>query len=460
MALALFLFSLISGSVGYSASLQNSTVHQLMETLLLNYDKGVRPVKDWTQPITVYIDFILHAVLEVDGQNQKLTTSVWYRQLWLDEHLVWNPKRFDGINEISLPIEAIWIPDIIIQEFIDVGRSSYLPYVYVNASGTVKNYKPMQVVSACNLEIYAFPFDKQNCTFTFCSWLHTVNDINLKFWRSFDEIENDTRAFLGDGEWELLSVPSKYERMYDEGKDYAQIQFNIVIRRRPLLYVVSLLLPSIFLMLVDVTSYFLPPDSSGRITFKSSILFGYTVFRMNLHDELPITAVQTPLIGVFFAVCMALLVISLAESILIVQLLNMNKETEWKSFIANSCLAKDTSSNQSTTDRPCMSLKSEEETCDDRVSESGPELADQQEKEFLNKETQGHPTRKLPMKDIQKEISSIKLCLHQLDVKGNPSDDWLMFCYRFDRLLFLVYLVIFGVYTITMTTLWLIWSYP
>ncbi|XP_059812836.1 5-hydroxytryptamine receptor 3B [Hypanus sabinus] len=452
MPLPLFLFCLISGNVGYSTSVQNSTVHQLTEALLWDYDKGVRPVKDWTQPTTIYIDFILHAVLDVDGQNQKLTTSVWYRQLWLDEHLVWNASSFDGINEISLPVDAIWIPDIIIQEFIDVGRSPYLPYVYVNASGAVKNYKPMQVVSACNLEIYAFPFDKQNCTFTFCSWLHTVNDVNLKFWRSFDEIENDTRAFLGDGEWELLSVPSKYERIHDKGKDYAQIQFNIVIRRRPLLYVVSLLLPSIFLMLVDVTSYFLPPGSSGRITFKSSILLGYTVFRMNLHDELPITALRTPLIGVFFAVCIALLVISLAESILIVQLLNVNEEAEPESSVSV-----DSSAKQGATDSLGTSVKVKEETCDDGVSESDPQ---QEEEKFLNEDAQGHWTQKLPMKEIQEEISSIRLYLHQLDGASNHKNEWLAFCYRLDRVFFLVYLVTFGVYTITMTTLWLMWSYP
>lgn len=56
---------------------------------------------------------------------------------------------------------------------VDVGKSPVIPYVYVNCSGTVKNYKPIQVVSACHLEIYAFPFDKQNCTLTFRSWLHS-----------------------------------------------------------------------------------------------------------------------------------------------------------------------------------------------------------------------------------------------------------------------------------------------
>lgn len=133
-------------------------------------------------------------------------------QIWNDEFLVWDPEEFDGITEISLSSDAIWVPDVIISELyvhdrcispacitssfcvlemnfvelyshciilssylssVDVGKSPVIPYVYVNCSGTVKNYKPIQVVSACHLEIYAFPFDKQNCTLTFRSWLHS-----------------------------------------------------------------------------------------------------------------------------------------------------------------------------------------------------------------------------------------------------------------------------------------------
>lgn len=56
---------------------------------------------------------------------------------------------------------------------VDIERSPDLPYVYVNSSGTIKHSKPIQVVSACNLETYAFPFDVQNCSLTFSSILHT-----------------------------------------------------------------------------------------------------------------------------------------------------------------------------------------------------------------------------------------------------------------------------------------------
>lgn len=55
----------------------------------------------------------------------------------------------------------------------DVGKSPNIPYVYVRHQGEVQNYKPLQVVTACSLDIYNFPFDVQNCSLTFTSWLHT-----------------------------------------------------------------------------------------------------------------------------------------------------------------------------------------------------------------------------------------------------------------------------------------------
>lgn len=56
---------------------------------------------------------------------------------------------------------------------VDAGKSLPIPYVYVNSSGSVKNYRPMQVVLACSLQMFAFPFDRQNCSLTFRSWLHS-----------------------------------------------------------------------------------------------------------------------------------------------------------------------------------------------------------------------------------------------------------------------------------------------
>ena len=44
---------------------------------------------------------------------------------------------------------------------------------YVNSNGHIKYSKPMRVTSICNLDIFYFPFDEQNCTLTFSSFIYT-----------------------------------------------------------------------------------------------------------------------------------------------------------------------------------------------------------------------------------------------------------------------------------------------
>ncbi|KAM4652045.1 5-hydroxytryptamine receptor 3B [Discoglossus pictus] len=441
---------LISGSFANDfPEMKNSSLHQLTKHLLINYSKGVRPVKSWMQPTTVYIDLFIHAVLDVDGQNQKLTTSIWYRQMWKDEFLAWNSTQFDGITEVSLPLTDIWVPDIAINEFVEDGKSPDLPYVYLSSSGIIRNYKPMQVVSACSLETYAFPFDMQNCSLTFSSCLHTVNDLNLSIWRSNEEISADKSIFLDDGEWELLSVPSYYEILHTEGGNFAQVQFNLVIRRRPLLYIVSILLPSILLMIVDLMSFYLPPTSRTRIMFKTSILVGYTVFRVNMADELPATPLRVPLIGVFFVACMALMVLSLGKSIFVIKVLKMDKE-DIKYHPASRYLLKlNKKHGHYDDDTDQNSLGSTNET-----EESLRGVRDSDEAAVENSTLSGDPL----MKHILEEVTSIRSVMRNVESEEAWYSHWLSLCYKLDILLFRAYLLLFTAYAATLTLLWWTWS--
>ncbi|XP_026089798.1 5-hydroxytryptamine receptor 3B-like [Carassius auratus] len=431
---------------------KGSALNHLTRLLLCKYNCGVRPVQNWTKPTTVYIDLIIQSVLDVDGQTQKVTTSIWYRQIWNDEFLVWDPEEFDGITEISLSSDAIWVPDIIISEFVDVGKSPVIPYVYVNCTGTVKNYKPIQVVSACHLEIYAFPFDKQNCTLTFRSWLHSVNEVDLALWRPAEEIANDTREFMNDGEWELLSVPSHYWILNIEDRDYAQIQFNVLIRRRPLLYVVSLLIPSIFLMVVDVTSFYLPLTSGTRITFKTSILLGYTVIRVNMMDEIPATAIKTPLIGTFFAVCMALQVLSLAMSIFAVKLLYYSDKEFKEMSISASLLDKYVSTDKSCTESAFTSVK----TLDDMKQSGGYEFDLSPEPDLFSLTEVSNSD--FPLEKILQEVMSLRLYLQEEDNEGSSQFYWVELCLKVDKLLFSLYLLLVFVFVMTLLLHWGDWS--
>lgn len=54
----------------------------------------------------------------------------------------------------------------------DEVKSPTTPYVYLYNTGHVFDDKPMRVVTSCKLIIYTFPFDIQNCSMTFGSYLH------------------------------------------------------------------------------------------------------------------------------------------------------------------------------------------------------------------------------------------------------------------------------------------------
>lgn len=87
------------------------------------------------------------------------------------------------MSDITLqPVIALWASCFTcLTCSVDVGKSPDIPYVYVTHDGLVRNYKPIQVVTACTLNIYNFPFDVQKCSLTFQSWLHTSKTFYNRF---------------------------------------------------------------------------------------------------------------------------------------------------------------------------------------------------------------------------------------------------------------------------------------
>ena len=44
-----------------------------------------------------------------------LTIELHFTKSWEDQRLRWNPEDFSNITEITLPVEKLWTPDIVLQ---------------------------------------------------------------------------------------------------------------------------------------------------------------------------------------------------------------------------------------------------------------------------------------------------------------------------------------------------------
>lgn len=59
---------------------------------------------------------------------------------------------------------------------------------------------------------------------------YPVQDVDLTFWRSYEEINHDQQLFLDNGEWELVSVLSECSILQTQTGSFAQVQFHVCTR--------------------------------------------------------------------------------------------------------------------------------------------------------------------------------------------------------------------------------------
>nr|XP_012592495.1 5-hydroxytryptamine receptor 3C-like [Microcebus murinus] len=284
--------------------------------------KAFRPVTNYSVPTHVNISFTLSAILKVDAHLQLMTSFLRLSMMWHNPFIRWNPDECGGIKKLSIATENLWLPDMFIQEFMNVDRTPSGLMAYVNSEGQTKYNKPMRVDTICNLDIFYFPFDEQNCTLSFSSFAYTVENMILSTETEVQELSNTSRNLIqSKGEWVLLGITQRAIKMTVSSNQYDQIIFYVAIRRRPRLYIINLLVPSGFLVAIDALSFYLPAESEIRAPFKMTLLLGYNVFLLMMNDLLP--ASGTPLISVYFALCLSLMVLSLLETVFITYLLHL-----------------------------------------------------------------------------------------------------------------------------------------
>ncbi|CAL8272289.1 unnamed protein product [Arctogadus glacialis] len=298
--------------------------------------KHLRPVKSLATPTNVSVSITLVGILGINEKAQLLTTFLWLVQEWDIEGLSWDAKEC-GSDRVSLLRENLWIPDIHITEFMGEDQSPFTPYVYLDDRGHVYDDKPLRVVSSCNLRLRTFPFDVQNCNLTFGSYLHFDTDIGVLMGSSAEDILIASKEVLAtEGEWELIDIKAAQSILNLEDGRYQEVRFNIVIRRRSLIYMVNLIIPSCFLVTVDLFSFLLPPQSVDRSAFKMTLILGYTVFLLLMNDLLPVTGDTIPIINIFLSLNLSLMVASLLETIMVTHIQNSSNKKQvprWVSIL-------------------------------------------------------------------------------------------------------------------------------
>ncbi|XP_077862581.1 neuronal acetylcholine receptor subunit alpha-10-like [Saccoglossus kowalevskii] len=297
----------------FIAEVRGSLYHyKLIEDLFEIYSPLVRPVKESTTVTNVHVEFFLSQIIEMDEKKQTLKINAWLTLRWIDEYLTWNTTDYGGIENIKLPSDIMWMPDVVLYDNADDKYINFLrdKIAVVYHNGDVMWASPVIMISHCMIDVTYFPFDNQQCRLKFGPWQHEGTEVNVTG-------GGDKSVFISDGEWDMTGVETINNIQYypdAPGIPYTDVTYYIHLRRRSLYYVFNLIMPCGLISAVTILTFFLPPESGEKISLAITVLLSLTVFLLLVAETMPPSSV-VPVIGQYYASTMVTVTLSLAMSV-------------------------------------------------------------------------------------------------------------------------------------------------
>ena len=152
-------------------------------------------------------------------------------------------------------------------------------HVNVLKNGTV-TWKPYQVFeSTCDVDVLYFPFDKTICSMQFVIWSNSIDLVKI----SIGSVGLSMDYYQESSQWYIMSTSAaNYETSTTSG-----VTFSLHMKRKPLFYLLNILIPVVMLALLNIFVFVLPASSGEKSVFSVTAFLAFVVFLTIISSELP-----------------------------------------------------------------------------------------------------------------------------------------------------------------------------
>ncbi|XP_036197864.1 acetylcholine receptor subunit beta isoform X2 [Myotis myotis] len=335
---ALLLLLLLLGAPFAPGARGSEAEGRLRKKLFSGYDSSVRPAREVGDRVGVSIGLQLAQLISLNEKDEEMSTKVYLDLEWNDYRLSWDPAEYEGIDLLRITAGSVWLPDVVLLNNNDGNFDVALDInVVVTSDGSVRWKPPGNYRSSCSIQVTYFPFDWQNCTMVFRSYSYDSSEVSLHTGVGLDgqerqEVDIHEGTFIENGQWEIIHKPSRLiqppgdPRGAGEGQ-HQEVTFYLIIRRRPLFYLVNVIAPCILITLLAIFVFYLPPDAGEKMGLSIFALLTLTVFLLLLADKVPETSLAVPIIIKYLMFTMVLVTFSVILSVVVLNLHHRSPHT-------------------------------------------------------------------------------------------------------------------------------------
>ncbi|KAM9346647.1 5-hydroxytryptamine receptor 3A-like [Symphorus nematophorus] len=275
----------------------------LAEMLIKNEHESQPQYENCTQPI--FVPLLEYQTLSVDTKNLRLNSRLQASLAWTDRELAWNTSVYQ-YDEVVLPVDKVWTPELHVTNGIVTTMKHSSRDLLVYSNGTVRHSVIINAEVNCEVNLFNYPFAADDCPVAIQTWATDGCGTELV-------LGNLRLADGTHGDWQTERVVFQKKR---DDRNYIMVSLKI----KHLNPIITLLLPSILIVLADVVSFALPLGGGERNSFKVTLVLSFTMFLIILNEELPGDSHCSPIIRTHFCICLVFLVLSMLVSLVLTRL--------------------------------------------------------------------------------------------------------------------------------------------
>ncbi|XP_059140166.1 gamma-aminobutyric acid receptor subunit alpha-6-like [Physella acuta] len=285
-----------------------SNVTSLLDTLMLAYDKRLRPGFGGA-PVVVKADIEIRSMGPISEKDMVYSLDCYFRQVWTDARLSFN-ATVERVTNVSLNVkmlERIWHPDTI---FIN-GGPSYVhtittpnKFFRLSHDGTILYSQRLTIKASCPMHLEKFPMDTQQCPLHIASFGYPVEDVIYE-WHYGNELaavaSNDMRL----SQFDLRGMPACNVTREFKGTRHSILTVYFDFRRHTGYFLIQVYLPCCLLVVLSWVSFWINREAtSDRISLGATTMLTMTFLVLDSRNDLPRVAYSTALdVYVFMCFC-------------------------------------------------------------------------------------------------------------------------------------------------------------
>ncbi|CAN9505664.1 unnamed protein product [Ophioblennius macclurei] len=295
----IFLLSLVAAGCGVSQSIC-TTRRCLAEMLMKKAFLSQPQYENCTEVITV--PYLQYETLSVDTKNLILNAQLKAELVWTDPELAWNTTIYP-YDQVVLPVAKAWTPEFVITNSLVTEIKHSSRDLRVLSNGTLHHEIRIKTQVTCEVNLFNYPFAADECPIV-------IENLATDGCGSQLQLQHLIPIKSSHGDWQ---TDDAVLMDFSNGLNYILVDLSI----KPANPFITLLLPSILILLADVGSFALPLTGGERNSFKVTLVLSFTVFLNILSDQLPGDGQCSPIIRTHFCICLVLLVLSMLVSMLL-----------------------------------------------------------------------------------------------------------------------------------------------